>query len=176
MREREERFVRLFNDAYAPLWAYARRRVAPSDVDDIVADALSVAWRRLDAVPHGDRALPWLYGVAYKAIGNHHRSDKRRLALVDRIASQPPHESVSESAATAATLVLDALETMRAADREVLRLATWEELNPAEIAVVLGCSTNAATLRLSRARKRLRELLTESSGSRTQTPRKEIDV
>ena len=41
------------------------------------------------------------------------------------------------------------------ADREVLRLAAWEELQPAEIAAVLGCSANAAAVRLHRARQRL---------------------
>ena len=37
----------------------------------------------------------------------------------------------------------------------MLRLAAWEELQPAEIAAVLGCSANAAAVRLHRARQRL---------------------
>ena len=41
-------------------------------------------------------------------------------------------------------------------DREVLRLATWEELEPREIAEVLGLSAPAVRKRLSRARARLR--------------------
>jgi RNA polymerase sigma-70 factor (ECF subfamily) len=72
--------------------------------------------------------------------------------------------------------VLDALTALRPEDQEILRLAAWEDLGPAEIAIVLGCSANAAALRLSRARKRLRDLLTGSDPFRTQAGRKEFDV
>ena len=52
-----------------------------------------------------------------------------------------------------------ALARLTAADREVLLLAGWEGLTPAEIAVVLACSPAAARVRLHRARRRLRVLL-----------------
>lgn len=169
MGEREVRFTRLFASAYGPLWAYARRRVSAPDVDDVVAEALTIAWRRLDEVP--EPALPWLYGVAFKVIGNHRRAHGRRLRLVDRLAGQPA--PVSDEADPS---VLEALARLRPKDREVLRLAGWEGLEPRDIAVVLGCTPNAAALRLSRARARLREQLTGSDAGRTDAHRKEIDV
>ena len=170
MGEREERFTRLFASAYGPLWAYARRRVPLADVDDVVADVFTVAWRRLDDVPE-DMALPWLYRTAYKTIGNHLRSQRRRLHLVGRLAAEPaPSEGAHDPA------VFEALAALRPDDQEILRLAAWEEFAPSEIAVVLGCTPNAAALRLSRARARLRERLTGSSPSRTHARRKEIDV
>ena len=42
------------------------------------------------------------------------------------------------------------------ADAEVLRLWAWEELAPREIGVALGISPNAASIRLHRAKSRLR--------------------
>ncbi len=54
----------------------------------------------------------------------------------------------------------EALGALPEADRELLRLWAWEQLPPREIAVVLGTSANAATIRLHRAKKRLRQLLT----------------
>jgi RNA polymerase sigma-70 factor (ECF subfamily) len=42
------------------------------------------------------------------------------------------------------------------AGQEVLRLTAWEELGVDEVAVALGCGTRAATMRLHRARRRLR--------------------
>ena len=54
-----------------------------------------------------------------------------------------------------------ALSGLRADDREVLQLWAWEQLEPAEIAKVLGISANAVSIRLHRAKKRLRERLTE---------------
>ena len=169
MGEREDRFARLFASAYEPLWAYARRRVPADDVDDVVAETLTVAWRRLDEMP--ELELPWLYGVAYKAIGNLLRSRRRGLRLVRRRAPEPAPMTNAPS-----SQVLDALATLRPSDQEILRLTAWEDLAPAEIALVLGCSVNAAALRLSRARKNLRDALTGSGPSRTQAGRKEIDV
>ncbi|MGB0101650.1 MAG: sigma factor-like helix-turn-helix DNA-binding protein, partial [Nocardioides sp.] len=53
----------------------------------------------------------------------------------------------------------EALAALRPEDAELLRLWAWEQLTPAEIAVVLDVSANAAGVRLHRARARLREQL-----------------
>lgn len=170
MGEREERFTRLFASSYGPLWAYARRRVPADDVDDVVAEVFATAWRRLEDIP-AEAALPWLYGVGHRTIANVRRSRSRRLRLVERLAAQAPTHITAEGPE-----VIDALARLRPRDREVLRLAGWEQLDASDIAAVLGCSANAAALRLSRARKKLREQLTGSADRRTQARRKEIDV
>ena len=56
---------------------------------------------------------------------------------------------------------------LRPAEREVLALALVEELAPAELAVALGVSVNAATIRVHRAKKRLHELLERTAGPAT---------
>jgi RNA polymerase sigma-70 factor (ECF subfamily) len=48
---------------------------------------------------------------------------------------------------------------LRAAEREVLTLALVEDLAPAQLAVALGVSVNAASIRLHRARTKLAALL-----------------
>lgn len=174
MSDREERFRRLFDACYSPLHAYARRRIPAADVDDVVADVLTVAWRRLDDVPDGAAAMPWLYGVAHKTLANHHRSNHRRRRLTDRLASAPVVPFPPPSP-TGEPLVA-ALDRLRPDDREVLRLAAWEQLGPTEIAVVLDCTPNAAALRLSRARARLRAELTRTQPSRTQATPKVTDA
>jgi RNA polymerase sigma-70 factor (ECF subfamily) len=54
---------------------------------------------------------------------------------------------------------------MSAGDQEVLMLTAWEDATPAEIGRVLGISPNAASVRLHRARRRLRARLLESEGA-----------
>jgi RNA polymerase sigma-70 factor, ECF subfamily len=49
-----------------------------------------------------------------------------------------------------------ALRRLGPRDREVLLLAEWEGLSPAQIAAVLGCLTVTARGRLHRARRRFR--------------------
>ena len=59
----EERFAVLFEGTHLALLAYAVRRVADAaDAADVVAETFLVAWRRLDDVPTGEGARPWLFG------------------------------------------------------------------------------------------------------------------
>lgn len=170
MDECAEQFRRLFDACHAPLHAYVRRRITSADVDDIVSDVLTVAWRRLEDIPPG-RELPWTYGVARRTLANHRRSSERRSRLLDRIASEraaaQPHDNDT---------VIVALSRLRSDDQEILRLAAWEGLSAADIALVLSCSPNAASLRLSRARRRLRDGLTDSEVPRTRASMKVTDA
>lgn len=175
MDQRTERFRALFDACYRPVWAYARRRTGPGDADDLVADVFATAWRRLDDIPR-DRELPWLYGVARRTLANHRRGSARRDRLVDRLAAgaSPPASSPDEDEEF--DTVHRALARLRPDDCEILRLAVWEQLGTAEIATTLGCSHNAAALRLSRARRRFREQLTALEHCRTQAARKVTDA
>jgi RNA polymerase sigma-70 factor (ECF subfamily) len=58
--------------------------------------------------------------------------------------------------------VAAALRSLGDTDREILTLAAWEDLDAGQIAVVLGCSRNAARIRLHRARRRLAAALDDT--------------
>jgi RNA polymerase sigma-70 factor (ECF subfamily) len=62
--------------------------------------------------------------------------------------------------------VLNALDGLRPADREVLRLRAWEGLSATQIAAVLGLSPHAAEKRLTRAMKRLKSAYAKTSDKR----------
>ena len=85
---------------------------------------------------------------------------RRRERLSARLHTLAPEHPETESIALdrlEVRTVVDALQQLSAADREVLLLAAWEGLSHGEIAAALGCSENAAAIRLHRARKRLTE-------------------
>lgn len=143
-------------------------------MDDVVAETLLVAWRRLDDVPPSP--LPWLYGVARRVLANHRRGEQRRERLAGRVATAACADAVPTDTAVADDpVVLAALAALVPRDQEVLRLAAWEGLTAAEIAVALDCSENAAALRLSRARRKLRIALTARPDVRTQGVRTSSD-
>lgn len=158
----EARFRRLYEENYESVLAYVLRRwPEPSEARDIVADTFLVLWRRLDEAP-GDAEVPlWLYGVAKRVLSNHYRTRLRRQRLAAQFAqiAATASEAVDRSDARMQTRsVLEGLARLSERDREILMLAAWESLSTAEIASVLECSENAATLRLHRARKRLTEV------------------
>jgi RNA polymerase sigma-70 factor (ECF subfamily) len=157
-------FDRLYRAQAPQLLAYVARRVPADGVADVVADTFAVAWRRLSRVP-ADDPLPWLLGVARRVIANQHRSRRRREALVQRLAGQPPFEPDQASAGLLLTEVVAALRELPERDREALRLAAWEGLTARQAGQVLGCSATAYRLRLHRARRKLAARLNGSADS-----------
>ena len=155
MDEARRRFETIVGEVYEPLQRYLRRRATIDDADDVLGDVLLTVWRRLDSVPD-DAILPWCYGVARRSLANTRRSAQRRLRLVERLQAQPPAAPARDPAVIDDNPALTtALAVLPEDDREVLRLWAWEQLEAREIAAVFGISSNAAAIRLSRAKKRL---------------------
>jgi RNA polymerase sigma factor (sigma-70 family) len=152
------RFRLLFDQQRRAVLGYVLRRVDdPEDAADAVAETFLVAWRRLDDVPRGDGARPWLLGVARRVLANQRRGARRHTGLADRLGRELAAQ-VPAAAGPSETdlLVRRALESLSDDDREILLLAGWEGLSPAEIAVAAGLSGVAARSRLHRARRRFR--------------------
>jgi RNA polymerase sigma-70 factor, ECF subfamily len=119
-----------------------------------------VCWRRLDDVP--EEPLPWAYGVARNCLANADRSVRRQQRLAARISTvDPPAASTPgpDDGGGGDPDLAEAMGALREEDAELLRLWAWEQLTPAEIAEALGISANAASIRLHRAREKLREEL-----------------
>lgn len=158
-----ERLERLFAEHGAAVRAYALRRTDPASADDVVSEVFMVAWRRLRDVPERE-PLPWLLACARRLLANQRRSRSRMLALRERIAGEPAPAPAQPSPDR---VLARALARLREADREILMLIAWEELTQTQAAAVLGCSREAAAMRLSRARRRLADALAEEG----ETPR-----
>jgi RNA polymerase sigma-70 factor (ECF subfamily) len=163
---RRQRFEAVYASARDPLVRYLARRAAPDAVEDLFADAMVVAWRRVEAVPLGAE-IPWMLGVARKVLANHRRAAGRFGRLLEGLARVEPRRRDLGAAPDAVgdPELAAALASISAADAEILRLAAWDELSPREIAAVLEISANAASVRLHRARRRLRAELGRAASS-----------
>ena len=165
-----------FEDRYrahaADVWRYARRRTASAaEADDATAEAFAVAWRRRADLPEGDELRLWMLGTVRRVLANQHRADRRRSNLRAKLATVParigepdPAEVASGSPELAA-----ALDALSSADRDLLIMRAWDGLAVGEIAALLGCTPNAASIRLTRARDRLAAALgpTDRTPART---------
>jgi RNA polymerase sigma-70 factor (ECF subfamily) len=161
---RQQQFERIAAEVAEPIRRYALRRTDPDTADDVLADTLLVVWRRLDEVPP-DGHLPWCYAVAAKSLANLNRGARRQRNLVQRIVQLDPPTTAVDAIEPPDPEVHRALARLRADDRELLRLWAWEDLTPAEIAIVLALSANAVRIRLHRARRRFAAALESETPS-----------
>jgi RNA polymerase sigma-70 factor, ECF subfamily len=127
---------------------YARRRGA-RDPDNVAAECMTIAWRRLDDIP-ADDPLPWLLGCARRVVLAQYRLEKGRVSL-DEVAE--PHFEAPEPVGLDAALS-EALAGLSPLDREALLLVAWEDLTPTQAAGALGINPVAFRVRLHRARRR----------------------
>lgn len=167
LTDRRARFEEIYRAYSGLILAYAARRTGDvHDAADVVAETFTVAWRRLDDVPAGEAARPWLYGVARKVLANQRRGLERRRRLHDRLQAElteavGDRSSVDDEPDLA--LVAEALAQLSDGDRELLTLVAWDGLSGEDIAVMLGCSPTTVRVRLHRARKRLAQQLDVST-------------
>ena len=136
------------------IYAFLARRWGSHQAEDLVSEVFMRAFESRNRVrPHETgSALPWLYGIARNVLRQHARAKPRVL----------PSELMDDTewARVDDRLDADAMSTeLRAAvaglsetEREVLLLTSWEQLTIGEAAAVLGITSNAARVRLHRAR------------------------
>jgi RNA polymerase sigma-70 factor (ECF subfamily) len=170
--ERRRRFEEIYAACHDPVLGYVIRRTGNGhDAADVLAETFLTAWRRLDDVPGGESTRPWLYGVARRVLANHHRGERRRLALGDRLRADLAEAVLVTDHHGDLAAVAEAFRGLPERDRELLSLVAWEGLDTGQIATALGCSRNAVRVRLHRARRRFADALTHSdapaAGART---------
>jgi RNA polymerase sigma-70 factor, ECF subfamily len=154
---RRARFEALFREHHPVVRAFARRRVPPEAVDDIVSETFLVVWRRLDDVP--EPALPWLLIVARNVAGTERRGAARRQRLWLKAQSGHVEDYDSGQPEIGDGRVVGALARLKERDREALTLVAWDGLTPAQAAAVLGEPSVRFRQRLHRAGHRLRAQL-----------------
>jgi RNA polymerase sigma factor (sigma-70 family) len=115
------------------------------------------SWRRFD--PRRGTPRAWLCRIARSAALDHFRSEERRRRREERYARELPD---SEEPALGAGALEAALARLAPADREVVALRVLLELDGPTTAHVLGISPTACSTRLSRALKRLEEMMNDA--------------
>ena len=158
-----------------------RGRVYP---DDVVQEVYLAAEKRLEHFVGGgfDSFFLWLRLVTVQTLSNVHRTHLRTSSRSTLKEANPisadrwsntasclsrrfvDHLTSPSQAAVRGELVdlaQQAIESMNEIDREVLTLRHFEELTNQEVAIELGISVKAASIRYVRALDRLRGILKE---------------
>lgn len=159
----DDRFHRLMA-AHGP----ALRRLAQSygrdaaDADDLFQDISFAVWRALPSFRGESSERTFVFRIGHNR-GLTHRARRKPLGedLDAEVPDRAPGPETLLTRALTRQRLLGAVHQLSVVQREVITLSL-EGLNPREIAEVLGVTENSVAVRLTRARKALRQLLEES--------------
>jgi RNA polymerase sigma factor (sigma-70 family) len=162
----DERILGLLFERHAKaIYNYCFRRVGDwATAEDLVSVVFLEAWRRRKTLRDPEKALPWLYGIATNVVRNRRRAQRRYAAALGRVPAARPEPDFTADALARLDderLVQGALAnlaTLPAAEQDVFVLCAWLDVGYEDAAVALGIPIGTVRSRLSRARRRLREL------------------
>ncbi len=161
----DEEFTAFFATMHPALLRYGMRKLDVDTASEVALDALRVVWEKNIPAPKSDDERRKLTGLTYTImnglINNSRRAAHRRIRLVEALTSEQQTLTQAEPDLTDHFIqgrVPDALSHLPAVDQEVLSLLI-DGYGVSEIATILGCSPGAVSMRLGRARTRLRTLL-----------------
>lgn len=152
-------------DRYEPrMFRHAQRLLSHrEDAKDAVAIAFFELWRKRASVRVVDGSpLPWLLNTVSHCARNLERSGRRYRALLERT---PVRAGAAEVVASDESGVLAALRRLPAREQSVLVLMVLEGYPETAAAEVLGIPVGTVKSRLSRAKSRLRDEMTEVEAS-----------
>ena len=158
---------REFYDRYAG-WVhswFSRQTGSETAALDLTAETFAQAWhssRRFKDMADGSGA-PWLFGIARNLLRQYHKHNRIETAARARLGLPVDWEGTEEYDAvderiTAGTLrpaLRDAVSSLPVDQQAALELRVVQQLPYEEVAGALGCTQNAARLRVSRALRAL---------------------
>ena len=165
---------REFYDRYA-VWVrswFVRHTGSESASLDLTAETFAQAWhscKRFRDMADGSGA-PWLFGIARNLLRQYHKHNRIESAARERMGLEATYAECEDyervdariAASALAPLLRRAVRALPGEQRRALELRVVQQLPYEEVAGRLGCSQNAARLRVSRA---LRALTTQLRGA-----------
>lgn len=160
-RGRQETFNKLFDQHWTRVQHHVECLVEnEADAAEIVAEVFTVAWKKLKAAdPMG---LTWLLRTADNKIDDRERNQGVRARAMDALRSEAAARRSAADALNdmAVRQAMDAVLSRR--EHQIVSLFYWDRLTAGEISEIVGSSHAVVWTTLSRAREKLRPLLTGS--------------
>ena len=168
-----EAFRHLWEAHHAVAMAAALRLCHhPSLAEEITQGAFLLAWRGLPRFQKGSPFRPWLMRILYRhALDVMEKQRAHSISLDEAIElenqySSHSHTDLQEQVAQREE-IRQALARLNSEQRRVIALRYGADLTEADIAQVLGWPVGTVKSRLNRARDRLRVLLMDERGARS---------
>ena len=151
-------FATVFERHYDVVHRFVARRLGGELADELASETFTRAFDHRHAFDRTNLdARPGLLGIATNLLRRHWRTERRRLAALQRLAGDGQVRAAGAEALQAD--VLEALRSLGRDEREALLLLAWADLSYEQIAVALAVPIGTVRSRLSRARGRMRHRL-----------------
>lgn len=140
-------------------WRALGERATPEDLEEIAADVFLALWEHADGLDPAMGLRPWLGAVARnKAVDRLRRP--QALPLDEAAPAPGDGPEVQAERRDEAARLWQAVEALGEPDATLFLRHYWYGETLGDVAKELGLSPGAAKTRLSRGRKKLKELLT----------------
>jgi len=162
MSHRKEEFQRLYEACHPSFLRYCTALCyGKMDTRDLIQDSLVAAYENLDKLQSKDKFLHYLIRTARnKAISSWRRS-KFRGEWSDSFTKTLSYQGVSPEKLVDVQLLYTAIDKLPAKQKEAIMLFEVSGFKIGEIAELQNASVSAVKTRLSRARKKLKNQLTD---------------
>lgn len=135
------------------------------DAEEVTQEAFLAAWRGLPAFRGESKFSSWLYQLTSNAAIDFLRREKRHRGAtpieeeVDLAAPGTPQQAAEEAELREA--LQQALDALTPEHRQIFLLRQMQQMSYEEIGRLLGLESGTVKSRLSRAKKQLRQILTQ---------------
>ena len=169
---RQKVFESLFDRYHLDIVRYCATRVGDLLAEDVAQAVFRVVWTKLGTFEPNRPIGHWLYAIAKRECQRTFRNASKRQILTYTFrkdiqeaahSSRSPSPDMSLEYRTQNDQLIDGLAQLRQEDMIILNMRYRRELSVAEIAEIIGTSQKTAHKRLERARRRLREIITNDA-------------
>lgn len=164
-RDLDQRFERLLGEHGPALRRLAQAYADGSaDADDLFQEIAFAVWRALPSFRGESSERTFVFRIGHNR-GLTHRSRRKLppVELDDTVSDRSPGPETLLNVAIQRERLLQAVRRLPEVQRQVVTMSL-EGLSTGEIAEVLGVTDNSVAIRLTRARKALREILSGEGG------------
>lgn len=137
----------------------------PDRADDLVQETLVKAWSNFDSFVEGTNLPAWLFTILRNIYYSEYRKRRREVADSDGIHAAKLASAPAQTGHMDFLDFREALQKLPHDQREALILIGASGLSYEEAAAVCNCAVGTMKSRVNRARNRLAEMLTVSSGA-----------
>jgi len=139
-----------------------------ADAEDLAQETFIRAYEQIGSFRGASKFSTWLYRIAVNTCLNWRQSEARRSQLhascAEEMSVRHSNGEIPAGQNGACQQVQSALLKLPAKQRAAIVLTTYDGLNHAEAAQVLGCSETTVSWRVFAARRKLKRWLTSNGG------------